>query len=53
VDDAFALIHGDGDQEEILHQVSSISLTVQFTLEQEKDGSLPFLNIIISESKEH
>jgi hypothetical protein len=48
VDDVFAIIQGDGDPEEILHQANSISVTVKFTLEQEKDGSLPFLDIVIT-----
>jgi hypothetical protein len=48
VDDVFAIIRGDGDPDEILHQANSISLTVKFTLEQEKDGSLPFLDIVIT-----
>jgi hypothetical protein len=48
VDDVFAIIQGNSDPEVILHQANSISLTVKFTLEQEKDGSLPFLDIVIT-----
>jgi hypothetical protein len=46
--DVFAIIQGAGDPEEILHQANSISLTVKFTLEQENNGSLPFLDIVIT-----
>jgi hypothetical protein len=48
VDDLFVIIQGDSDPEEILHQVNSVSLTVKFTLEHEKDGNLPFLDIVIT-----
>jgi hypothetical protein len=53
VDDVFAIIHGNGDSEEILHQANNISLTVKFSVEQEKDDSLPFLDIVITRRENH
>jgi hypothetical protein len=39
--------HGPGKQSEFLDQPNSIHESIQFTMETEKDGHLPFLDIDI------
>jgi hypothetical protein len=51
VDDAFAIIT-EGNPEEILLHANNISRTVKFTLEKEKDGCLPFLDVQITQQGE-
>jgi hypothetical protein len=51
VDDIFALISREGDPEAILAQANSISDTVKFMLENEREGSLAFLDVKITKSK--
>jgi hypothetical protein len=48
VDDVFAIITKEGNPEEILFRANNISRTVKFTLEKEKDGCLPFLDVQIT-----
>ena len=55
VDDIFAIIKKEGEPEHILENINKISDTVKFTLEKERDGCLPFLdvNIIRDENTLH
>jgi hypothetical protein len=48
VDNVFAIITKEGNPEEILLHANNISRSVKFTLEKEKDGCLPFLDVQIT-----
>jgi hypothetical protein len=52
LNDVFAIIKKEGNPEEILFHANNISRTVKFTLEKEKDGFLPFLDVKITQQGE-
>jgi hypothetical protein len=52
VDDVFAIISKEGNPEEILLLANNIFRTVKFTLGNEKDGYLPFLEVQITRQGE-
>jgi hypothetical protein len=47
-----SIITKEGNPEEILLHANNISRTVKFTLEKEKDGCLPFLDVQITRQRE-
>jgi hypothetical protein len=51
VDDIVAIISIEGDPEAILAQANTISDTVKFTLENEREGSLAFLDVKITKNR--
>jgi hypothetical protein len=51
VDDIFAIISREGDPEAILAQANTISDTVKFTLEKQREGSLAFLDVKITKNR--
>ena len=51
VDDVFAIIAKEGDPQSILDQANTLSETVKFTLEVEKEGTLPFLDVELIKNK--
>ena len=46
VDDTFC-IHGKGSIKELLHHLNGVRPTIKFTLEQEEDGKIPFLDTLL------
>ena len=46
VDDTFCILR-KGSTEELLHHLNGVRLTIKFTVEQEEDGALPFLNTLL------
>ena len=46
VDDTFCILR-KGSTEELLHHLNRVRLTIKFTVEQEEDGALPFLNTLL------
>ena len=52
VDDTFALFRRKTDKLEFFNQLNSISCLV-FTTEDEKDSTLPFLDVLVNRRKDH
>ena len=46
VDDTFCILR-KGSIEELLHHLNGVRPTIKFTLEQEEDGKIPFLNTLL------
>ena len=46
VDDTFCILR-KGSTEEVLHHLNGVRPTIKFTVEQEEDGKLPFLNTLL------
>ena len=46
VDDTFCILR-KGSSEELLHHLNGVRLTIKFTLEQEEDGKIPFLDTLL------
>ena len=55
VDDVFAILDNETDHLALLDEINSLSPTIKFTFEMEKDGQLPFLdcNVRNSEGRFH
>ena len=47
VDDVFVLVPGDTDLNDKLEKLNAVEENIQFTLESESEGKLPFLDILI------
>ena len=52
MDDTFALFRRKTDKSEFFNQLNSISCLV-FTTEDEKDSTLPFLDVLVNRRKDH
>ena len=52
MDDIFAIITKNGDPQAILDQANTLSDTVKFTLEVEKEGVLPFLDVKLTKRED-
>ena len=46
VDDTFCILR-KGSTKELLHHLNGVRPTIKFTVEQEEDGTLPFLNTLL------
>ena len=46
VDDTFCILR-KGSTEELLHHLNGVRRTIKFTVEQEEDGTLPFLDTLL------
>ena len=46
VDDTFCILR-KGSTEELLHHLNGVRLTIKFMVEQEEDGTLPFLDTLL------
>ena len=46
VDDTFCILR-KGSTEELLHHLNGVRPTIKFTVEQEEDGTLPFLDTLL------
>ena len=47
IDDVFLLVPNETDLEEKLNQLNEVEERIQFTLEKENNGTLPFLDVMI------
>ena len=50
VDDTFCILR-KGSTEELLHHLNGVRPTIKFTVEQEEDGTLPFLDTPTQEER--
>ena len=48
VDDSFVLIKEKADSNKLLSTLNSLDTSIQFTMEEEKNNTLPFLDILIT-----
>ena len=47
VDDVLVFVPNDTDLDRILNRLNSVETSIQFTIERERDGKLPFLDVMI------
>ena len=51
VDDVFAVLDNETDHLALLDELNSLSQTIKFTFEMEKDGQLPFLDCYVKNAE--